>query len=178
MALSTSTSTVSPELDSMSFKSISIKEAELLAAQQAQIDYIYTHLINDSVLSHNSYMTPNYLEFYERRISPNQVNKIAYDLTRTGVASANEARQLCADLTGTKNRQKHIKKKSQNCVCIPVEDSSGIKIRWVTLSKQKPAKQSNKKKSAAIVEVAVLIFLLLCLNGAFFWSFIFGLLTH
>jgi hypothetical protein len=123
-------------------------------------------------------MTPNYLEFYERRISPNQVNKIAYDLTRTGVASANEARQLCADLTGTKNRQKHIKKKSQNCMCIPVKDSSGIKIRWVTLSKQKPPEQSNKKKSTAIVEVAVLIFLLLCLNGAFFWSLIFGLLTH
>lgn len=178
MALSTSTSTANPELDSTSFKSISINEAELLAAQQAQIDYIYTHLINDSVLSHNAYMTPSYWELYERCISPNQINKIAYDLTRTGVISANEARQLCADLTGTKNRQKHIKKKSQNCVCIPVEDSSGIKIRWVTLSKQKPAKQSNKKKSTATSTIAVLIFLLLCLNGAFFWSFIFGLLTH
>lgn len=78
MALSTSTSTANPELDSMCFKSTSIKEAELFAVQQAQINYI------------------------------------------------------CA----------------------------------------------NKKKSTAIVEVAVLIFLLLCLNGAFFWSFIFGLLTH
>lgn len=145
MALSTSTSTVNPELDSMSFKSISIKEAELLAAQQAQIDYIYTHLINDSVLSHNAYVTPNYWELYERRISTSQVNKIAYDLTRTGVASANEARQLCADLTGTKI-DKTYKKKSQNCMCIPVEDSSGIKIRWVTLSKQKPPEQSNKRR--------------------------------
>lgn len=178
MALSTSTSTANPELDSMCFKSTSIKEAELFAVQQAQINYICANLANNSMLNYNIYKTPEYLEFYERRISPNQVNKIAYDLTRTGVASANETRQLCADLTGTKNRQKHIKKKSQNCVCIPVEDSSGIKIRWVTLSKQKPAKQSNKKKSTAIVELAVLIFLLLCLNGAFFWSFIFGLLMH
>ncbi len=155
-----------------------IEDAKLLAAQQAQIDYIYTHLINDSVLSHNAYVTPNYWELYERCISPNQVNKIAYDLTRTGGISANEARQLCVDQTGTKNRQKHIKKKGQNCIPIPVEDSSGIKIRWVTLSKQKPPEQSNKKKSTAIVEVAVLIFLLLCLNGVFFWSFIFKLLTH
>lgn len=90
-----------------------IEDAKLLAAQQAQIDYIYAHLINDSVLRHNAYVTPNYLDF----------------------------------------RKKHI-------------------------SKQKPPEQFNKKKSTAIVEVAVLIFLLLCLNGAFFWSLIFGLLTH
>ena len=115
MALSTSTSTANPELDSTSFKSISIKEAELFAVQQAQINYIYANLANNSILNYNIYKAPEYLEFYERRISPNQVNKIAYDLTRTGVASANEARQLCADLTGTKNRQKYIKKKSQNC---------------------------------------------------------------
>lgn len=90
-----------------------IEDARLLAAQQAQIDYIYAHLINDSVLSHNAYVAPNYWDF----------------------------------------RKKHI-------------------------SKPKPPKQSTKKKSTAIVEVAVLIFLLLCLNGAFFWSLIFGLLTH
>lgn len=178
MALSTSTSTVNPELDSTSFKSTAIKEAELLVAQQAQLDCIYPHLASDSVLNYNVYGTPEYWKFYERCISPNQVNKIAYDLTRTGAISANEARQLCVDQTGTKNRQKHIKKKGQNCIPIPVEDSSGIKIRWVTLSEQKPSEQSNKKKSTAIVEVAVLIFLLLCLNGAFFWSLIFGLLTH
>lgn len=85
---------------------------------------------------------------------------------------------ICGTTEYWKFYKKHIKKKSQNCMCIPVKDSSGIKIRWVTLSKQKPPEQSNKKKSTAIVEVAVLIFLLLCLNGVFFWSLIFGLLTH
>lgn len=90
-----------------------IEDAKLLASQQAQIDYIYAHLINDSVLSHNAYVTPSYWDF----------------------------------------RKKHI-------------------------SEQKPPEQLNKKKSTAIVEVAVLIFLLLCLNGAFFWSFIFEFFTH
>ena len=90
-----------------------IEDAKLLAFQQAQIDYIYAHLVNDSVLSHNAYVTPNYWDFHEKHIS-----------------------------------------------------------------KPKPPEQSNRKKSTAIVEVAVLIFLVLCLNGVFFWSFIFNLLTH
>lgn len=42
-----------------------IEDAKLLAAQQAQIDYIYAHLINDSVLRHNTYVTPNYLGFHK-----------------------------------------------------------------------------------------------------------------
>lgn len=178
MALSTSTSTANPELDLTSFKSTAIKEAELLVSQQAQIDYIYAHLANDSVLNYNSYGTPKYWDFYKKHISPNQVNKMAYDLTRTGVASANEVRQFITNQTETKKSTKIRKKKGQNCIPIPVEDSSGIKIRWVTLPNQRPSEQSNKKKSTAIVEVAVLIFLLLCLNGACFWSFIFKLLTH
>ena len=123
MALSTSTSIVNPELDLTSFKSTAIKEAELLVAQQAQIDYIYPHLANDSVLNYNSYGTPKYWDFYKRHISPSL-------------------------------------------------------IQAIPISNQKTPEQSNKKKSTAIVEVAVLIFLLLCLNGACFWSLIFGLLTH
>ena len=178
MALSTSTSTVSPELDLTSFKSTAIKEAELLVSQQAQIEYIYAHLANDSVLNYNSYGTPKYWDFYKKHISPNQVNKMAYDLARTGAASANEVRQFIANQTETKKSTKIRKKKGQNCIPIPVEDSSRIKIRWIPLSKQNQPKQSNKKKSTAIVEVAVLIFLLLCLNGAFFWSLIFGLLMR
>ena len=90
-----------------------IEDAKLLAAQQAQIDYIYAHLTNDSILSHNTYVAPNYWDF----------------------------------------RKKHI-------------------------PNQKPSEQSNKKKSTAIVEISVLIFLLLCLNGACFWSFIFKLIDH
>lgn len=178
MVLSTSTSTVNPELDSMSFKSTAIKEAELLVSQQAQIDYIYVHLANDSVLNYNSYGTPKYWDFYKKHILPNQVNKMAYDLTRTGAASANEVRQFIANQTETKKSTKIRKKNGQNCIPIPVEDSSRIKIRWITLPNQKSQEQSNKKKSTAIVEVAVLIFLLLCLNGVFFWSFIFNSLIH
>lgn len=82
MALSTSTSTANPELDSMCFKSTSIKEAELFAVQQAQINYICANLVNNSTLNYNIYKTPEYLEFYERRISPNQVNKIAKDICK------------------------------------------------------------------------------------------------
>lgn len=169
MALSTSTSTANPELDSTSFKSISVEETALLVAQQAQLDYIYASLAN------NSYRMPEYCERY---ISPNWVDKVVYNFTRTGVASANEARQFIANQTETKKSTKIRKKNGQNCIPIPVEDSSRIKIRWITLPNQKSQEQSNKKKSTAIVEVAVLIFLLLCLNGACFWSFIFKLLTH
>ena len=172
MALSTSTSTANPELDSTSFKSASIEEAALLVAQQAQLDCIYARLAS------NSYGTPEYWNFCEKYISPDYVNKVIYDFTRTRAASANEVRQFVADQTRAKKSTKIYEKKGQNCIPIPRESSTGIKIRWVTLSKKKPPEQSNKKKSTAIVEVAVLIFLLLCLNGAFFWSLIFGLLTH
>ena len=133
-----------------------IEDAKLLAAQQAQLNRIYANLANDSVLNHNAYVTTNYCDFYQKHISPNQVNKIAYDLTRTGVASANDARQFRVNQIGTKKSTRMRKK----------------------LSNQKPPEQSNKKKSTAIIEVAVLIFLLLCLNGAFFWSFIFEFFTH
>lgn len=51
-------------------------------------------------------------------------------------------------------------------------------VQAFPVSKEKPPEQPNKKKSTAIVEVAVLIFLLLCLNGVCFWSFIFKLFTH
>lgn len=56
-----------------------IEDAKLLASQQAQIDYIYANLVNDSVLSHNAYVTPNYWDFHEKYISkpkpPEQSNK-------------------------------------------------------------------------------------------------------
>lgn len=144
------------DLDPKRSISKQIEDAKLLAAQQARINNIYTNLANYSILSHNVYVATNYCDFYQKHISPNQVNKIAYDLTRTGVASANDARQFSMNQIGTKKSTKMRKK----------------------LSNRKPPEQSNKKKSTAIVEVAVLIFLLLCLNGAFFWSFIFEFFTH
>lgn len=114
----TSTLIASQELDSMCSKSKQIENATLLAAQQA-----HAHLINDSALSHNTYRTTEYWDFYKKYIAPSMVQ------------------------------------------AFPV-------------AKQKLPEKPDKKKSTAIVEVAVLIFLLLCLNGAFFWSLIFGLLTH
>lgn len=175
MALSTSTSTANPELDSTSFKSKKVVGIDLEGSNQNCI-WI---LDEDSIEPNRSICgTTEYWRFYKKHISPNQVNKIAYDLTRTGVASANEVRQFIANQTETKKSTKIRKKKGQNCIPIPVEDSSRIKIRWITLSNQKPPEQFNKKKSTVIVEVAVLIFLLLCLNGAWFWSLIFKLLTH
>lgn len=144
------------DLDLKRYISKQIEDAKLLAAQQAQINNIYANLANYSILSHNVYVATNYCDFYQKHIFPNQVNKIAYDLTRTGVASANDVRQFSVNQTGTKKSAKKHKK----------------------LSNQKPPEQLNKKKSAAIVEVAALIFLLLCLNGACFWLFIFEFFIH
>ena len=100
------------------------------------------------------------------------------NLTRTGVASANEARQFCEDWTGTKKSAKIYKKKGHNCIPIPVEDSSGIRIRWVSLPNKKPPEKSNKKKGIATSTIAMLIFLLMWLNGVCFWSFIFNMIIH
>lgn len=144
------------DLDPKHSISKQIEDAKLLAAQQAQINNIYANLANYSILSHNVYVATNYCDFYQKHISPNRANKIAYDLTRTGVASANDVRQFSTNQIGTKKSTKMRKK----------------------LSNQKPPEQLNKKKSAVIVEVAALIFLLLCLNGACFWLFVFEFFTH
>lgn len=140
MALSTSTSTANPELDSTSFKFKNVVGIDLECDNQNCVWILDEDSIDPN---RNICGTTEYWRFYKKHISPNQVNKMAYDLTRMGVASANEVRQFVTNQTETKK---------------------STKIR--------------KKKSTAIVEVAVLIFLLLCLNGAWFWSFIFKLLSH
>lgn len=142
MPLLTSTSTVNQEAGTTSSKS---------KPQQEQ-NYIWTPLEDSLVLNHNECRTPEYWGFYKKHIPPNQVNKLAYDLARAGIASANEIRQFI--------------------MCEPFDSLSADRTRT------KRSTRKFKKESTAIVKVAVLIFLLLCLNGACFWSFIFELLTH
>lgn len=108
MPLLTSTSTVNQEAGTTSSKS---------KPQQEQ-NYIWTSLEDSLVLNHNECRTPEYWGFYKKHIPPNQVNKLAYDLARAGIASANEIRQfimrepfdsLSADRTGTKRSTRKFK---------------------------------------------------------------------
>ena len=103
---------------------------------------------------------------------------LADNLTRAGIASANEARDLFSDVTGSKKSTNIHKGRKRNCYAIPVEDSSGIGIRWVSLPNKKLLEKPNKKKGMPTSTIAMLIFLLIWLNGICFWTFIFNLIIR